>query len=887
MDTHSNKLNVSGAAILSGAVLISGSYNTHMPPSPIIIKIPRQELEAVVTFWTEIVGAHIIEYDSIKKETFHKQWSTEDDTNINYKANLQAGLYDKGFAVRTGKLNRGPYKDYYLISIDYDTLEAFLAWCGEDYNLEILAKWTRVEWHKNPAKIHAFFISKTPLRDFARSKDNQIIEVYGEKPHLVCVYGNHKDGNPIGPYDIEEIAVIDNVTKLEIENRIKQVIPSYLDNDAVNSYVEELEKPDSKVPKGSVHIAVRTMLMSVYFRWKGKFADMSDEQKFQYVVDWDRKKAKQAGRPAYIDVSPGKLEELWEGIRRKYQGQRQKERDEREERKNNTFSEMPGCISYEISPGRFIVGTPDYKVAEITRKFTPHETIANKVITTITHVKTFTACKPVKVIKHVNPLSFLETQDKFTIEFKGLEASGCFTAKHKTLSEIVSLLKNGNALIDRGIQIALQAQIKGFERAGLLEVNDSMDYTGFFPSFQDGNKTIISSNIKIPENYPDVTDALNFIDELQKWYKGREDLLAHILLWPMIAPFSFIFKVVNAPLLEWMHLHGNPNAGKTSSGLIGLAFDGNENNEDFVLNMRYIDTHARFGDTISNTTFPKIINEVDLTDRPDIVNNIVMAVDAVKFRKVLDRNRIVEHCPGLTPLFLTGNPSPSTRPEYLKRVRTRNFPIGEVHSQTSTEAVEYKKWLAANMRRCRPLGLARNKLVTESKQCQEIILDTNLIPFEKSRKIWNAIYKSADRELPSLFNKNLEETQMADSIEDRKTDVLNALEGWIIDRCRSLNIDDVGGKKILDQYKDSIHRLTQLVDRKLVSCVKRDRDQKIIFFRQITVELERFGAKQLDLPSLADAIPGAVYGKLSHGYKVVKCSVESLTAFFDGAPSDE
>jgi hypothetical protein len=91
---------------------------------------------------------------------------------------------------------------------------------------------------------------------------------------------------------------------------------------------------------------------------------------------------------------------------------------------------MPGCISYEIGPGRFIVGTPDNKVAEITRKFTPHETIANKVITSITHLKTFTACKPIKVIKHVNPLSFLETQDKFTIEFKGLEASGCFTAKH-------------------------------------------------------------------------------------------------------------------------------------------------------------------------------------------------------------------------------------------------------------------------------------------------------------------------------------------------------------------------------------------------------------------------------------------------------------------------
>lgn len=128
--------------------------------------------------------------------------------------------------------------------------------------------------------------------------------------------------------------------------------------------------------------------------------------------------------------------------------------------------------------------------------------------------------------------------------------------------------------------------------------------------------------------------------------------------------------------------------------------------------------------------------------------------------------------------------------------------------------------------------------------------------------------------MPLFFEKNLEETQMADSIEGRKTDVLNALEGWIIDRCRSLNIDDVGGKKIL-HYPESIDRLEQLVDRKLVSCVKRDRGKKIIFFRQITVELERFGAKQLDLP-------GAEYGKFSHGYFVVKCSVESLTAFFNG-----
>jgi hypothetical protein len=61
----------------------------------------------------------------------------------------------------------------------------------------------------------------------------------------------------------------------------------------------------------------------------------------------------------------------------------------------------------------------------------------------------------------------------------------------------------------------------------------------------------------------------------------------------------------------------------------------------------------------------------------------------------------------------------------------------------------------------------------------------------------------------------------------------------------------------------------------------------IIFFIQVAVDLERLGVKQLDLPSLADAIPGAEYGKFFHGYKVVKCSVAGLTTFFDGVPLNE
>jgi len=66
------------------------------------------------------------------------------------------------------------------------------------------------------------------------------------------------------------------------------------------------------------------------------------------------------------------------------------------------------------------------------------------------------------------------------------------------------------------------------------------------------------------------------------------------------------------------------------------------------------------------------------------------------------------------------------------------------------EATEYKTWLAVNIQRGRSLGQFRNKFAMEPIG-QEVILDTNLTPFEKSKRIWTAIYESVGRTLPSFL----------------------------------------------------------------------------------------------------------------------------------------
>jgi len=126
---------------------VTPSTSGIVPISGIALQIPSQEqipsigtatfnqttattttAVAAITYWTKTVGAHIIEYDSKTKQSFHKKWPTEDDTIFDidyYMANLRKGIYNKGFTVRTGKLTRGPYKGYYLICIDFILLRPF------------------------------------------------------------------------------------------------------------------------------------------------------------------------------------------------------------------------------------------------------------------------------------------------------------------------------------------------------------------------------------------------------------------------------------------------------------------------------------------------------------------------------------------------------------------------------------------------------------------------------------------------------------------------------------------------------------------------------------------------------------------------------------------
>ena len=93
---------------------------------------------------------------------------------------------------------------------------------------------------------------------------------------------------------------------------------------------------------------------------------------------------------------------------------------------------------------------------------------------------------------------------------------------------------------------ALSAIILGFKQMGKLHNNNDVDVEGFFIEKETGKIKPSKVDIVKEPNIADLTSALDFIDEVTKYYgEDRLDLLATSLVWGMVAPIIFILKTTD------------------------------------------------------------------------------------------------------------------------------------------------------------------------------------------------------------------------------------------------------------------------------------------------------------------------------------------------------
>ena len=125
-----------------------------------------------------------------KKNRYKEKWGENTSGEPDYNTRLEQGHYDDGVAIICGQLRRGPNKDKWISCFDFDSKEAFDTFCDIfGTTLEQLAKWTLVEWHGSPERIHVFFITDTPFKNILQV-DLRLRQIsYWHLYHLLFIKG--------------------------------------------------------------------------------------------------------------------------------------------------------------------------------------------------------------------------------------------------------------------------------------------------------------------------------------------------------------------------------------------------------------------------------------------------------------------------------------------------------------------------------------------------------------------------------------------------------------------------------------------------------------------------------------------------------------------------
>jgi hypothetical protein len=172
-------------------------------------------------------------------------------------------------------------------------------------------------------------------------------------------------------------------------------------------------------------------------------------------------------------------------------------------------------------------------------------------------------------------------------------------------------------------------------------------------------------------------EALLLLNELaENWFKHIQDKFATVIKWGVIALFIYAYKQ-KGKWVKWLYLYGSSNTGKTTLAEMATIYlwglDPGKHNKTGA----NIDTSARLGHVLSQSTFPVVIREPKgALDKEEVVEMIKASVEGLTARGKFHRGTYTD-IPALAPLIFTSNrylPRDDALPRRLKVLR---FTYGE------------------------------------------------------------------------------------------------------------------------------------------------------------------------------------------------------------------
>jgi hypothetical protein len=279
---------------------------------------------------------------------------------------------------------------------------------------------------------------------------------------------------------------------------------------------------------------------------------------------------------------------------------------------------------------------------------------------------------PTEVVAYINPVGGVT---KYQVKWEAHTRPRPLVIGPALIEEIVDRLRaEGLVVASRLAYDVLPAVIEGFIRRGRAVVKEHIEGPGFY--IIDGRLVPVKVDVREP-SAEELREALELLNELAEWYKHALDKFATAIKWGVIAPFIYAFKQMGK-WVKWLYIYGASRTGKTTLGRIILAIWG--------LDLKHhetsggnIDSPAKIGRILSQSTFPVLVNEPgNAFNKEDVVEIIKAAVEGRVARGRHVMGRYYEEALALAPLVFTSNRYLPRDDALLRRLIVLRFTFGEV-----------------------------------------------------------------------------------------------------------------------------------------------------------------------------------------------------------------
>lgn len=386
---------------------------------------------------------------------------------------------------------------------------------------------------------------------------------------------------------------------------------------------------------------------------------------------------------------------------------------------------------------------------------------------------------PQTIIIHNNPI----VGSSFTISWKNKYSKKPYLIEKKSISEMSSELKEtGLVLNKQRLDDTLSAIINISMQYELATIRNEIEEDGFYYNV---NKDTMTINYDLHKPTKDeVSDALDIIEELSKYFSKSEEKLGTCLKWGLVSAFSFARKQLGAEFLPYLFLYGKANSGKSTIGRIILYIWSYPTIDNSIEGSSF-NTEFRIGEHLMQSSFPILVDEPGgALQKKNVVEMLKSSVQSTISRSRQQGNKFVKK-PAYASVVFTANHKLPSDDGLVRRFLAIPFTHDEKKDKQSR--IRFNKKFKINTPRESPL----NKLHGLSNYVAHIILENPTL----LKKDWDELgnlfiieaYKFVDRDIPQWLLKY----EKIDFEEDNEHQEIEEIRSYLLEL-----INDKFSKKI-------------------------------------------------------------------------------------------